>query len=110
MVFDNHLAERVGQILKNKNLVEKKMFGGVGFLINGNMACGVHGDNLIVRVGNDQYQKLLSHPSVKPFDLTGKPMTGWAEVIPTGTSDDKELEHWVRLGVEFACTLPPKQS
>lgn len=108
MAFDDQLVDRIRVILKNENLIEKKMFGGIGYLINGNMACGVHGNNLIVRVGKDQYTNLLNRPSAKPFDLTGKAMSGWLEIIPSGTRDEKELAEWIRLGVEFARTLPSK--
>ena len=72
------------------------------------MACGVHGDNLIVRVGKELYTELLKHPSAKPFELTGKAMNGWLEVIPAGTRDEKELAKWIRFGVDFARTLHPK--
>jgi TfoX/Sxy family transcriptional regulator of competence genes len=110
MAFNDNLAIRVRQILKDEILVEKKMFGGIGFLLNGNMACGVHGENLIVRVGKERYAESLARPSVKQFDLTGTAMTGWVEVIPTGTQTDQELVDWVRLGVEFTQTLPAKPS
>ncbi|MRS03081.1 TfoX family protein [bacterium] len=108
MPYDHNLAERVSKILSTENPAEKKMFGGVGYLINGNMACGVHTDNLIVRVGKDQYIKSLNLPHVKPFDLTGKAMSGWVEVLPAGTKDDNTLAEWIRMGVDFARTLPPK--
>ncbi len=108
MAFDGQLAERVLSILQNENPVEKRMFGGVGYLINGNMACGVHGDNLIVRVGKDPYSELVKHPSTKPFDLIGKSMNGWLEVIPAGTRSDKELAEWIQFGVDFTRTLPHK--
>ncbi len=110
MAFNNNLADRVRDILKNEFCVEKKMFGGIGYLIHGNMACGVHGDNLIVRVGKEKYAESLARPSVKPFDLTGTAMAGWVEIIPMGTENDKGLEEWVRQGVEYAKTLPVKPS
>ncbi len=109
MAFDLNLADRVRQILKDEILVEKKMFGGIGYLIRGNMACGVHGDKLIVRVGKERYEECLARPSVKPFDLTGSAMTGWVEVLPSATQNEKTLEDWVHLGVEYAQTLPSKQ-
>lgn len=108
MAFDGQLAERIHSILKNENPAEKRMFGGIGYLINGNMACGVLGENLIVRVGKDHYAELINHPSVKPFDLTGKAMNGWLEVLPSGTRDELELSKWIQLGVVYARTLPPK--
>ena len=74
------------------------------------MACGVHGENLIVRVGKDRYQEHLAHPSARPFDLTGTVMTGWVSVIPEGTKDSDKLAEWVHAGLEFALTLPKKES
>jgi hypothetical protein len=108
MAFDQLLAERVRKLVENEKTIEKKMFGGVGFLINGNMACGVHGENLIVRVGKERYDEILTHPLARPFDMTGKPMTGWVEIIPTGTKRDVDLGGWVRTGMEYARTLPSK--
>ncbi|PKN89751.1 MAG: RNA methyltransferase [Chloroflexi bacterium HGW-Chloroflexi-4] len=108
MAFNYSLAQRVSLILNHQNMVEKKMFGGVGYLLNGNMVCGVHEDNLIVRVGTERYKEILDLPNTKLFDLTGKAMTGWVEVLPTGTRTDQELIHWINLGMEFAKTLPPK--
>lgn len=109
MAYNQTLAERVHTILKDEGVVEKKMFGGVGYLLNGNMACGVHGENLIVRVGEERYEEILTHPLAKPFDLTGKPMTGWVEILPTGTSRDVDLAGWVRTGIAYARSLPSKK-
>lgn len=108
MSFDETLAQRVRTLLASEGVEEKKMFGGVGFLLNGNMACGVHADNLIVRVGEERYEEILTHPLARPFDMTGKPMTGWVQIIPTGTKRDVDLAGWVRTGMEFVKTLPPK--
>lgn len=109
MAYDHLLAERICQILANEKLVEKKMFGGIGFLLNGNMACGVYESNLIVRVGKDRYADLLNRPSAKQFVLTGKAMTGWLQITPDGTKDEKELADWIRTGVDYAQSLPPKE-
>lgn len=108
MAYDQQLTERVRKILENENVVEQKMFGGVVFLIHGNMACGVHEDNLIVCIGEERYEEILTHPLAKPFDPTGKPMTGWVEIIPTGTKRDVDLAGWVRTGLEYARSLPVK--
>jgi len=109
MAYDQELAMRVSAILAgNKNLTEKKMFGGVGYLLNGNMACGVHKENLIVRVGPDNYQEALTMQHTKIFDLTGRPMTGWVMVMPDGVVSEEALKSWVRKGVDFALTLPVK--
>jgi TfoX/Sxy family transcriptional regulator of competence genes len=88
--------------------VEKKMFGGVGFLLNGNMACGVNKDNLILRVDPQKHAALLKKPHAKPFDLSGKPMKGWLVVEADGVKTDRQLGAWVKEGTEFALTLPPK--
>ncbi len=84
------------------------MFGGIGYLVNGNMACGVYGDNLIVRVGVEIYERALKQPFTRPFDLTGKPMKGWLYVEPAGLQDDTELKKWVEEGIKFALSLPKK--
>jgi len=89
-------------------LVEKKMFGGVGFLLNGNMACGVNKDDLIVRVGPDRYEQTVIQPHARPFDFTGRPMKGWVMVSPDGVSADGDLQNWVNQGITFAKSLPAK--
>jgi TfoX/Sxy family transcriptional regulator of competence genes len=108
MAYNLRLAERIRSELNGMPSVEKKMFGGVGFLLNGNMACGVHKDNLIVRVGPEKHTALLKKPHAKPFDLTGQPTKGWLIVELDGVKTDKQLSTWVKEGVEFALTLPPK--
>ncbi len=77
-------------------------------MLNGNMACGVHKEYLIVRVGPDRYQDALAQNHTKVFDITGRPMTGWVMVAPDGLVDEGNLQHWIQLGVDFANTLPPK--
>jgi hypothetical protein len=89
-------------------LEEKKMFGGIGFLMQGNMACGVHGGDLIVRVGREQYEAALARPHVRPFDMTGRPMAGWVMVAPQGWEEDHDLKARIGQGVAFARTLPAK--
>lgn len=109
MSFDQRLAQRIREILVGTpDLVEKKMFGGIGFLIQGNMACGVNRDNLIVRVGPEKHQEAMSQPHVQPFDLTGKSMSGWVIVNPEGLASEAELDHWIIQGVDYARTLPAK--
>jgi TfoX/Sxy family transcriptional regulator of competence genes len=108
MAYNMKLAERIRSHLDGMPFVEKKMFGGVGFLLNGNLACGVNKDNLIVRVNPEDQDKLLKKPHAKPFDLTGKPMKGWLLVEADGVRTDKQLSAWVKEGVAFASTLPPK--
>lgn len=108
MAYNLKLAERIRSELSGLPFVEKKMFGGVGFLLNGNMACGVNKDDLIVRVDPEKHGTLLKKPHAKPFDLTGKPMKGWLLVEVDGVKTEKQLSAWVKEGVEFALTLPPK--
>jgi TfoX/Sxy family transcriptional regulator of competence genes len=109
MTYNQKLAQRIREEIKTlPDLQEKKMFGGVGFLIQGNMACGVHGEDLIVRTGPENYQAALSKPHTKPFNMTGKPMSGWIEVDSKGFEAESDLKDWVQLGVKFAKSLPPK--
>jgi TfoX/Sxy family transcriptional regulator of competence genes len=108
MAYDLKLAERIRSELNGMPFVEKKMFGGVGLLLNGNLACGVNKDNLIVRVNPEKHNALLKKSHVKPFDLTGKPMKGWLLVEADGVKTDKQLSAWVKEGVDFVLTLPPK--
>ncbi len=89
-------------------IVEKKMFGGVGFLLQGNMACGILNDDLIVRVGPEQYEEALAEAHARPFDITGRPMTGWVMVAPAGYAEDEDLDRWVQQGLAFAGSLPAK--
>jgi hypothetical protein len=84
------------------------MFGGVGFMVDGNMACGVHGEGLIVRLGPAQYEPAMKQPHVRVFDLTGRPMKGWIVVAPAGCAADADLRSWIEQGVAFAQTLPRK--
>ncbi|MBE0699141.1 MAG: TfoX/Sxy family protein [Anaerolineaceae bacterium] len=109
MAFDEQLASRIKATLgPGSGVVEKKMFGGVAYLINGNMACGVHGNRMIVRIGPERYQDDLTKPHIHPFDLTGKPMAGWIVVDPLGISTGADLNYWIDRGMEFVRTLPSK--
>lgn len=109
MAYDENLTQRIRSHLTGiTGLVEKKMFGGVGFLINGNMACGVNGSDLILRVDPDHYAQIISQPHVRVFDMTGRPMKGWVLVAPGGCETEEDLQDWVQQGVAFAQTLPPK--
>lgn len=109
MAFDEQLAERVRATLAGSDaLAERKMFGGIVFMLAGNMAVGVLGDNLIVRVGPEEYESALDEPGARVFDMTGRPMTGWVLVGADATSTDEELAAWVGRGGAFALSLPPK--
>lgn len=109
MAYDKGLVQRVRALLSDKpDFNEKKMFGGVCFLIQGNMACGVLNDDLIVRAGPEKYEALLELPNTRKFDITGKAMKGWVMVSPEGHGTEEHLSFWVELGVAFAIALPPK--
>lgn len=109
MPYNEALAQRVKDALGPRpDLVERRMFGGVGFLVSGNMACGVHGQGLIVRVGPEGYAEVLSNPVTRPFDLTGRPMKGWVVVDASHLASDDALDGWVQRGLQFALSLPPK--
>ena len=103
MAYDIKLAERIRAEVQGLPIIEKKMFGGVGYMLHGNMAVGILGDDLIVRVGVDDYESMLKRTHVKIFT-----MKGWLMVEPSGTKSAKGLAQWVKLGVQFAAALPPK--
>jgi TfoX/Sxy family transcriptional regulator of competence genes len=106
MAYDEGLAERIRTILEEEQRVtEKKMFGGVAFLLDGKMFVGIVKHDLMVRVGPDRYEESLKRRHVRPMDFTGKPMAGYVYVAPDGVSEDDELAEWVRLGAQFVRTL-----
>jgi hypothetical protein len=111
MAFSEALAGRIRQRLaRRRNVEEKKMFGGVGFLLNGNMLVGVWKDSLIVRLGPDDGEEALKEPHVKEFDITGRPMKGWVLVGPEGVTGDDQLSGWIQRAVKFVGTLPAKET
>ena len=89
-------------------MTEKKMFGGIGWMLNGNMCVGVYKDFLIIRVGEEKAAALLSEPGVCPMDITGKPMKGWLMVAPDGYEEDAALKRYTGAAVDFVKTLPEK--
>lgn len=89
-------------------LDEKKMFGGVCYLLHGNMTCGVVNDQLIVRCGPEAYPAALAKPHARVFDYAGRPMKGWIFVDPSGYTAEEDLRAWVDLAVRFVSTLAPK--
>ncbi len=106
---DEVLIARIRPILKHhKGYSEKKMFGGVCFMINGNMCAGPWKGSLIVRLDKQNHAETQSEPHVKPMDITGKVMRGWALVEPPGISSDHALKVWLQRAVKFAQSLPPK--
>ena len=109
MAFSETLAERIRErMARRKDIEEKKMFGGVGFLLKGNMLVGVWKDSLIVRLGPEEGVLALKEPHVKAFDITGRPMKGWVLVEPAGIEDDEHLSGWIQRAVKFVKKLPGK--
>jgi TfoX/Sxy family transcriptional regulator of competence genes len=109
MAFDENLAERIRTALaRKKNIDEKKMFGGLAFMLNGNLLVGVWKNSLIVRLGDEQGEEALLEPHVKPFDITGKPMKNWVLVQPEGIEDDHQLKDWIQRAVKFVGKMPGK--
>jgi hypothetical protein len=109
MAYSKGLAARIRQALaQRKGIVEKKMFGGLAFLLHGNMLVGVWQESLIVRLGREDGDGALSEPYVKPFDPTGRPMRGWVTVDPEGLDTDAQLAAWIARATEFVVTLPAK--
>src|ERR1700676_2107673 len=109
MAFDETLAQRIrGALARKKNIEEKRMFGGICFLLNGNMLVGVWKDSLIVRLGADHGNEALLEPHVKAFDLTDKPMKNWILVEPKGVEDDGRLKDWIQRAVKFVGKLAKK--
>ncbi|TLN17048.1 TfoX/Sxy family protein [bacterium] len=109
MAYDEKLAERIRLLLQDLALAEeKKMFGGVGFLVNGNMACGVNGARLIARLDPAEYEEALAKPHVRMFDMTGRPMKGWVMVEPAGVEWDADLRKWLERSLHYVLSLPPK--
>jgi TfoX/Sxy family transcriptional regulator of competence genes len=109
VAFDEALAARVRGILgDSEGLAEKKMFGGIALLVDGNMACGVHDDELIVRIPPEEGEAALEEPYVRVFDMTSRPMKGWVLIAPDGVATERDLSSWVAKGVRFARSLPPK--
>ena len=109
MAFDESRANRVRPVLAGVGgLTEKKMFGGLAFLIQGNMSVGIHGTELIVRIEPSDTEEALKAPGVRIFDITGRPMKGWLLVSPESLSKKQTLAAWVARGVTYACSLPAK--
>jgi TfoX/Sxy family transcriptional regulator of competence genes len=109
MPYSNSLAERIRWALRsNRSVGEKKMFGGVGFLLNGNLLVGVWGSSLIVRLGPELGTKALKQLHVKKFDVTGRPMKGWVMIEPDGLDGDSQLADWIERAARFVETLPAK--
>src|SRR5262245_20465490 len=109
MAFDESLADRIRDALaRQKGVEERKMFGGVGFLLGGNLLVGVWKESLVVRLGKDEGEAALREPHVKAFDITGGPMRNWVLVEPAGV-EEGQLSGWIQRAVKFVGSLPAKQ-
>ncbi|NKB69849.1 MAG: RNA methyltransferase [Candidatus Latescibacteria bacterium] len=109
MAYDEGLLQRVREAADTSvEWVEKKMFGGVAIMLNGNMACGIIEDELMVRVGPQVYEEALRQPYAREMDFTGRPLKGLVMVGVAGIDADEELAGWVARGVDFAGSLPVK--
>ena len=109
MAYNEELALKVREALGDREgLTERKMFGGLGFMLNGNMCCGIVSDDLMVRVGADNHQDALAQPHARPMDFTGRAMKGFVYVDVQGLQEDDALEQWLERGVAFAQSLPKK--
>jgi TfoX N-terminal domain len=109
MAYDELLADDVRAKLGGQpGLVEKEMFGGVAFMVGGNMAVGVSGSDLMVRVGKEAHEEAIARLGARVFDMTSRPMTGWILVGPDGYAAEDDFAAWIDRGVSFALSLPPK--
>jgi TfoX/Sxy family transcriptional regulator of competence genes len=109
MAYDQQLADEVRiRIGSRPDITEREMFCGIAFMVNGNMAVGVCGDELIVRVGKESHDEAVARPGAHVFDMTGRPMRGWLKVGAIGMSTDDDLQSWIDQGLAFASSLPPK--
>jgi len=109
MPYDEKLAGRIRELLSGRTaLTEKKMFGGLAFMIRGNMCCGVVEQTLMVRVGPDRYERALTRKHARPMDFTGRPLRGFVYVDPAGIRNRRDLKRWVEPAVAFAASLPEK--
>lgn len=109
MAFDESLADRVRDVLAPRaEVTERRMFGGIAFMVGGNMAVGVLGDDLMVRLDPADAERALAEPHVRPMDFTGRPLKGMLFVDSAGTAADSDLASWVEAGADHAASLPPK--
>ncbi len=95
-------------LARQSGVVERKMFGGLAFMVHGNMCCGIVGDELMLRVGVKQYEDVLTNPDARPMDFTGRPMRGMVYISSSGFGSDESLSRWVDRALDSVNTLPPK--
>jgi TfoX/Sxy family transcriptional regulator of competence genes len=106
MAYDEKLADRVRRALgRRPDVIEKKMFGGLAFFLDGKMFCGIVKDDLMVRVGPERYEAALREAHVRPMDFTGRPMNGYVFIGPHGSRTEKTIKNWIDQGAAFVATL-----
>ncbi len=109
MAYDEELAACAREILEERSAPgERKMFGGIAFMVNGHMCCGVIKNDLVLRLGPDRASKALRDPNVRPMDFSGRPMRGFVFVSPEGTKTEVRLRRHIQSALDFVETLPPK--
>jgi TfoX/Sxy family transcriptional regulator of competence genes len=111
MAYDEDLANRIRELIaRDPDVTEKRMFGGLAFLIGGRMAVAASREGgIMVRIDPDQTDTLLAKPHTRPFEMRGRELDGWLRVDPEGLKTKRQLEPWVKRGVAYARSLPPKQ-
>jgi TfoX/Sxy family transcriptional regulator of competence genes len=106
MAYDEALADRIRRVVGPRpDVIEKKMFGGIAFLLDGKMFVGIVKDDLMVRVGPDRYDAAIAEAHVRPMDFTGRPMNGYVYVGPGGSRTEKAIKKWVDQGAAFVATI-----
>jgi TfoX/Sxy family transcriptional regulator of competence genes len=111
MAFDPGLAQRVREVVADRpGVTEKRMFGGLAFLLDGKMFVGILQSTLMARVGPDAHEQALARPHVRPMDFTGKPMRGYVYIDPAGLEEDRDLTAWVSRCAAFVASLPEKKA
>lgn len=109
MAFDEKLGDRLREVIaEHGDFTERKMFGGLAFMVRGNMCCGVIKDDLLVRVDPERSEELLKDKNARPMDFSGKPMKGFLYIAPPGVRTEKQLRRWADVGLSFVATLPTK--
>lgn len=110
MVYNELLADKIRELVaRRRGLTEKKMFGGLAFLLYGNMFCGVIKDDLMIRVGAQRHDKAATMAHARPMDFTGRPMKGFIYVDSNGWAKDATLKRWLEMGLDHASSLPRKR-
>ena len=108
MAYDEELAQRILDVIGNDVVDTKRMFGGLAVLLDGNMAVGVSGDEVMVRVGAEGFEEAIAEQDVRPFEMSGKRMNGWVLVGGGAIAEDDGLSRWVDVGMSYAGSLPAK--